>query len=119
MCKTKFSRHPKCKHWSVEITDPCAEDRNFGNCPKFYNGTALNPANHPRTNAEEEQCPKCDEGGEYAGDKIRMVKGVQTGYRFGLGPSESDFGVDLLRPKGLYRTRRKKKEVEFGFCTVM
>ncbi|KAK3175235.1 hypothetical protein OEA41_002482 [Lepraria neglecta] len=102
----------------VEITDPCAKDRNFGNCPKFHDGTALNPANHPRTNAEEGQCPKCDEGGEYAGDKIRMVKGVQTGYRFGLGLNESDCGVDLLRPKELYRTR-KKKEVEFGFCTVM
>ena len=121
MCRTKFSRHPNCKHWSVEITDPCDEDRTFGNCPKFNDGKlkALNPAKHPRVVAEEGQCPKCDKEGVYDGDKIRMVRGVVTGYRLGFGPNESDCGVDLLRPKGIYRTRKKRVEVGFAFCTIM
>lgn len=46
--------------------------------------------------AGADSCPKCDKDDDYDGNKIRMVKNVSQGFRFGLGPSKSDPGVDLL-----------------------
>lgn len=117
MCTTKFSKHPKCKHWSTEILNPCEEGKNFGNCKSFEEGRARNPKSCPREMAKEGECPKCDKKDDYDGDQIRMVKNVEYGYRFGLGPSEGDFGIDLLRPSGGQPKARTESQVIC--CTVM
>ena len=96
MCTAKVLRSTTCEHRWAEIIKPCAEDRNFGNCPSFEDGKARSRTNNPWYKAAENTCPKCDKKDDYDGDKIRMVKGVQQGYRVGTGPSKSDTGIDML-----------------------
>lgn len=96
MCTTKMLECPTCNHWWAEILVPCAEGRGFNNCPSFQNGKARSHNNHPKEMAGADSCPKCNKDDDYDGNKIRMVKNVSQGFRFGLGPSKSDPGVDLL-----------------------
>lgn len=101
MCTAKLLKSPTCEHWWAEILKPCADDRNFGNCPSFQDGKARNLKTNPWTKAEKDTCPKCDKKGDYDSNATRMVKGIQYGYRWGTGPNKSDRGVDLLTPGGL------------------
>ena len=119
MCYTKFWKHPKCGCWSVELIIPCKKGLDFSNCPTFDDGIARNPKNHPKGAADEGQCPKHDKMNDYDGDKIRVVNCIQTGYRFGLGPNERDFGIDFLSTKGVSKEKRKKEMKQEGCCTVM
>ncbi len=107
MCYTKYFKHPKCGCWSVKLSKPCKKGRNFSNCPTFENGIARNPKYHPREEADKGTCPKHDKKGANR-KKVQMVSGVKHGFKWGRGPNESDFGVDVLcgDPKGL---RKKKK----------
>lgn len=89
MCVTKFSKHPKCGHWSCEIKEPCQEGRDFFNCPSFNNGRARNPAKHSQETAKENTCPKCDKNNEYDGKKIRMIGKTVHATKIGFGPSVS------------------------------
>lgn len=101
MCTAKMLKSPTCEHWWAEILKPCAEDRHFGNCPSFQNGKVRNLKNNPWSKAEGKACPKCDKKDDYDGDKIRMVKTIQRGYRMGVGPNKSDPGKDLLSHGGM------------------
>ena len=113
MCYTKFFKHPKCGCWSVKISKPCKKGRNFQNCPTFENGIARNPKNHPRQLAEKGKCPWHNKKGANR-KKEQMVSGVKRGVRWGRGPNESDFGVDILcgDPKGLRKKKRTLSDSE-------
>ena len=74
---------------------PCAEGRNFSNCPSFANGKARRPESLKRSHAPEKSCPKCDKKDNYDGNTTRMVKDVRQGIKVGTGPSRSDPGVDM------------------------
>ena len=68
--------------------------------------------------ADEKQCPKCDKGDDYDGEKIRMIKQFQYGGRFGLGPNETNLGVDRFRPtKGFVSSSREAPQIIC--CAVM
>lgn len=120
MCTSKLLKSPSCEHWWAEILKPCAEDRNFGNCSSFENGKVRNLKSNPWQKAEEKSCPRCDKKDDYDGDKIRMVKGIQQGYKWGTGPSKSDFGCDLLTPHSAFvRTKRSHEVPQMVCCCVM
>ena len=121
MCTAKFIYHPKCKHWSSEIADACREGKNFSNCKTFEEGRCRNIKYYKKETAKEGECPKCDKEDDYDGEKIRMVRGVQHGYRLGLGPNETDLGMDFLSPKGLSKKKRKDEAPEYHVirCNVM
>ena len=110
MCYTKYFKHPKCGCWSVKLTKPCKEGLNFSNCPTFENGIARNPKYHPQEEADKGKCPKHDKKGANR-KKVQMVSGAKHGFKWGRGPNESDFGIDILcgDPKGL---RKKKKKIQ-------
>ena len=96
MCTAKVLKSSTCEHWWAEILDPCAEGRHFSNCPTFQDGKARSLKSNPWSKAEEKTCPKCDKKDDYDGEKIRMVKSIQHGYRLGSGPSKSDPGQDFV-----------------------
>ncbi|KAK0515389.1 hypothetical protein JMJ35_002768 [Cladonia borealis] len=108
MCYTKYFKHPKCGCWSVKLTKPCKKGRNFANCPMFENGIACNPKSHPQEEADKGKCPKHDKKGANR-KKVQMVSGAKHGFKWGCGPNENDFGIDVLcgDPKGL-REKEKK-----------
>ena len=110
MCYTKYFKHPKCGCWSVKISKPCKKGRNFQNCPTFENGIARNPKNHPREVAKKGKCPWHNKKGANR-KKEQMVSGVKRGVKWGLGPNEGDFGIDILcgDPKALRKKKRKPK----------
>ena len=117
MCITKFEKH-ECGHLSTQIIAPCKNDRNFTNCPSFYNGKARNPSKYPQVKTDKKDCPKCDKKDDYDRNLIRMVTGVKGATRFGFGPSKSDFGIDI--EEGPRKARRvKKAEMGLWHCTVM
>ena len=74
----------------------------------FENGIARNPKFHPQEEADKGKCPKHDKKGANR-KKVQMVSGAKHGFKWGCGPNESDFGIDVLcgNPKGL---RKKKKK---------
>lgn len=115
MCYTKYFKHPKCGCWSVKISKPCKKGRNFDNCPSFENGIARNPKYHPQEEADKGRCPKHNKKGANR-KKVQMVSGVKHGFRWGRGPNESDFGIDVLcgDPKGLRKKKKKTKSDSEG-----
>lgn len=115
MCYTKYFKHPKCGCWSVKLAKPCKKGRNFTNCPTFRNGIARNPKYHPAEEANKGKCPKHDKKGANR-KKVQMVSGVEHGFRWGRGPNESDFGVDVLwgDAKGLRKKRKKTQSDSEG-----
>lgn len=122
MCTTKFWRGPKCCHTWAEIVKPCAEKKNFSNCPSFTNGKARKAEGLKTSLAPAKSCPKCDKKDKYDGDKIRMVKGgeMQYGCRLGLGPSKTDKGVDFPVGKPMkFLGKGKGPEVRVVCCIVM
>lgn len=86
---------------------PCGEGKNFSTCKSFENGIARRLKDNPCYRAAANTCPKCDKKDDYDGDKIRIVKGVKYGARFGLGPSKSDPGFEL--------PSRHARKTEHGF----
>ena len=95
MCLVKrWESRPCCHQW-VSLEKPCAEGRNFSNCPSFYNRAA-----RPRSGIyipPAGSCPKCDKKDDYDGEKVRMVdaKATVTGVKCGTGPSRSNSGVEF------------------------
>lgn len=101
MCTSKFYQGPKCKHAWVEIDTPCQKDRGFTTCPSISDGHIRDSAGFRATKAKEKSCPICDKGGDYDGNKIRIVKQTDHGWRWGLlGPGKRSVGVDIA-----YRSR--------------
>ena len=74
----------------------------------FENGVARNPQFHPQEEAKKSKCPKHDKKGANR-KKVQMVSGAKHGFRWGCGPNESDFGIDVLcgDPKGLRKNKKK------------
>ena len=117
MCTTKFYKGPKCGHWWSELVTPCAEGRNFGNCPSFENGKARRLGSAPQAMAPEKSCPKCDKKNDYDGKKLRMISGVRKGIRVGMGPSRNDLGLDMF--KGRFEKARGSQSVPQVVCCVV
>jgi len=95
MCKTAFWRSGTCSHRWVTLVKPCADDRNFGNCPYFANGTAQGRYRGPLP-ALANTCPECDKKNDYDGDATRMVTGETEGIKFGSTPDKHSGGVEII-----------------------
>lgn len=84
--------------WAV-VTEPCGPGAGFWTCSMFGDGTAKETPALFRTKTRP--CPRCDLGGLYDGNMVRMVAAMGWGVKWGTGPGEEDWGCDM----GLGRTR--------------
>lgn len=92
MCQTQSWRGYPCLHQWVTLETPCAEGKHFSNCKSFEDRHARSPRAIHRAPAGA--CPRCDKKDDYDGDKIRMVKVVKRGTKFGTGPGREKPGVE-------------------------
>ncbi|KAL2153906.1 hypothetical protein VTH82DRAFT_2582 [Thermothelomyces myriococcoides] len=93
MCHIAHYWDYHCGHRWATITLPCYPGAGFDTCPEFINGR-MKPL-PPRLVAREEKCPKCDLGNNYNRNRTRMVKRIEYGFRWGVGPDETDPGCDI------------------------
>ncbi|KAI1501690.1 hypothetical protein F5X99DRAFT_408709 [Biscogniauxia marginata] len=96
MCHVAHFRSRNCGHHWLTIAQPCAPGRGFDTCPTFRDGVAREPA--PEI-AVSGPCPACcccgaGAGAVYDRNAVRMVTEIKRRWRWGLGPSKGDFGVD-------------------------
>jgi len=96
MCTAKFLKGPRCGHAWAEIAIACKAGRGFSNCPSFSDGRLWNYAGLRASKADEDSCPVCGKKNKYDGNKIRVVKQIDSGYRWGFGPGQTSGGVDMV-----------------------
>ncbi len=95
MCSVQYWRSPNCSHRWMTIKKPCAEGRNFSNCPSFEDRKARLASTRGRW-APRGSCPKHDKKGDYDTDTMRVISKVTYGVRLGDGPSRAGNGVDVV-----------------------
>ncbi|KAI1637336.1 hypothetical protein F4809DRAFT_640578 [Biscogniauxia mediterranea] len=120
MCKTAHFRSRACGHHWLQIAQPCGPGRGFGTCATFGDGVAREPAAECSVEAP---CPACSTsmgmgmggggvvvvaGGGVGGiggmsrrstydhNNVRMVTDIRRRWRWGLGPSKQDLGVECV-----------------------
>ena len=93
MCTVHFWKSHTCRHRWMTIQTPCAEGRNFSNCPSFKDGKARRRT--PFLWAPAGSCPQHDENCNYNFDTVRILGKGTRGVRIGRGPSLTDPGVDV------------------------
>ncbi|KAI0596979.1 hypothetical protein F4775DRAFT_593712 [Biscogniauxia sp. FL1348] len=101
MCKTAHFRSRSCGHHWLQIAQPCGPGRGFSTCATFRgDGVAREPAAECRVGAP---CPACSScyysatgGGMYDRNSVRMVTDMRRRWRWGLGPSKRDPGVECV-----------------------
>lgn len=92
MCLTTYFYHKNCRHTWATITEPCGPGMGFSLCPSFSDGT-INAA--PRCyRTRSRPCPRCDLGGQYDRNAVRMVEAMGRGIKWGVGPGVEDWGLD-------------------------
>lgn len=96
MCKVQIWRSKTCPHRWISLTKPCGEGKNISNCPAFTNGKARPTKEACAALAPPKSCPHCDKKDEYDGNRIRMIKSLEYGVKFGEGPSRSDSGIECM-----------------------
>ncbi|KAL7629272.1 hypothetical protein AAE478_000792 [Parahypoxylon ruwenzoriense] len=108
MCTTTHFRSRNCGHHWLQIRQPCWPGQGFNTCLVFGDGVARDPSDTITASAP---CPGCLEetargapGGlyyyayayAYAYDRnqVRMICDIKDRWRWGLGPSKQDPGVE-------------------------
>ncbi|KFA46629.1 hypothetical protein S40293_08207 [Stachybotrys chartarum IBT 40293] len=93
MCNITYFQHKKCKHvWAV-ITTPCGPGLGFMTCGTFGSGMTKDTPKFYKS--RKRPCPRCDLQGDYDRNNTLMVERMGWGVKWGLGPDENDWGVDL------------------------
>ena len=91
MCTTTHFRSRRCGHHWLQITTPCFPGLGFNHCYKFRDGVARSPAPFVSIDVV---CPACWVPDAYDKNRIRMVEDIRDTWRWGLGPSRGDPGLD-------------------------
>lgn len=97
MCVVTYFQHKDCKHiWAV-VTEPCGPWMGFSTCRGIGDGTTKQTPAFYRTKTRP--CPRCAEedvaGRTYDRNAVRVVDRMGWGVKFGAGPDEDDWGVDV------------------------
>ncbi|KND95051.1 hypothetical protein TOPH_00280 [Tolypocladium ophioglossoides CBS 100239] len=96
MCVVTYFQHKDCKHiWAV-VTEPCGPWMGFSTCRNIGDGTTKETPKFYRTKMRP--CPRCAEdivGRMYDRNAVRVVDRMGWGVKFGTGPDEDDWGVDV------------------------
>ncbi|KAI5926770.1 hypothetical protein F4810DRAFT_707310 [Camillea tinctor] len=114
MCRTAHFRSRNCGHHWLQISQPCGPGRGFATCATFGDGVAREPTAECRVGS---LCPACSAssssyfampapalgygggnwgwGAPYDLNSVRMVTDVRHRWRWGVGPSRRDPGVDV------------------------
>ncbi|KAH7328830.1 hypothetical protein B0I35DRAFT_418469 [Stachybotrys elegans] len=93
MCSVTFFQHKKCKHaWAV-VTTPCGPGLGFSTCGSFGNGITKDTPKFYKTRARP--CPRCDLHGVYDRNVMLLVRNMGWGVKWGTGPDQNDWGLDI------------------------
>lgn len=65
----------------------------FSNCSTFCDGKTSAAPRYYRTRSR--LCPRCDLGGRYDRNTMRVVEAMGLGIKWGTGPDVEDWGVDV------------------------
>lgn len=65
----------------------------FLTCDLFGNGAAKEPPKVYKTGSRA--CPRCNLGGAYDHNMIRMVERMGSGFKWGAGPGRDDWGWEV------------------------
>ncbi|KAI1382253.1 hypothetical protein F4677DRAFT_440053 [Hypoxylon crocopeplum] len=79
-----------CRHHWMQIWQPCRPGRGFNTCSMIGDGVARDI---PEVVAQG-LCPACGASGRYDKNLIRMVMDMKRRWRWGLGPSKCDPGIE-------------------------
>ncbi|KAI6093872.1 hypothetical protein F4821DRAFT_252870 [Hypoxylon rubiginosum] len=90
MCLTLHWRSRCCEHHWLQIRQPCFPGYGFSTCSQFGDGVAREPA--PIVTFDG-LCPACSML-IYDKNQVRMIMDIRKRWRWGLGPSKSDPGIE-------------------------
>ncbi|KAI1345216.1 hypothetical protein F5Y15DRAFT_20973 [Xylariaceae sp. FL0016] len=94
MCTVTHYASRLCGHHWLTIRTPCFPGYGFRWCDTFRNGAARHPEDEWHVASA---CPACTmPWGGYDKNLVRMVLDIQDRWRWGVGPSRQDFGVDCV-----------------------
>ncbi|KAI0483018.1 hypothetical protein GGR56DRAFT_670832 [Xylariaceae sp. FL0804] len=92
MCTTTHYTSLCCDHHWLAIRAPCRPGSGFRYCGMFRDGVAREPADELKVGAP---CPACACGpGGYDANLVRMILNVRNRWRWGVGPSRGDPGLE-------------------------
>lgn len=95
MCLVQTLHSPTCHHTWMEITSPCAPDKDFSNCPHLVFCTTAHGQPVVRHTCCATACPwDGRRGGEYCLNTTRVVTKMRRGVRIARHPRGR--GVDLM-----------------------
>lgn len=98
MCNVTYFQHKTCKHkWAV-VSQPCGPGMGFSTCELFGNGAAKEATAMYKTKSR--LCPRCDLGGVYDRNVVRVVEKMGWGVKWGAGPARDDWGFELKMEDG-------------------
>ncbi|KAI1329576.1 hypothetical protein F5Y16DRAFT_365524 [Xylariaceae sp. FL0255] len=96
MCTTTHFLSRRCGHHWLAIRQPCWPGYGFSYCSTFGDGVAREPA--PEVEVVD-LCPSCLSPPGYTSydpNLVRMIVDVRSRYRWGLGPSKDDLGIECV-----------------------
>ena len=91
MCHTIHFHSRDCGHHWYFIALPCSPGNGFNHCLQFRDGVARLAAKEV---SAKHLCPACAYPHTYDSNQIRMVTGIKKRWRWGVGPSKGDFGLE-------------------------
>ncbi|KAH8893768.1 hypothetical protein GQ53DRAFT_859696 [Thozetella sp. PMI_491] len=94
MCRHAIYKHHHCGCQWMQIIEGCHRGTGFDTCITFQGGPVKPPPPVLET-ARFQPCPRCDLGGNYDRNFVRMVLGIHHGIRVGTGPGRNDKGVEI------------------------
>ncbi|KAI1083177.1 methyltransferase domain-containing protein [Whalleya microplaca] len=91
MCVTVHFRSRNCRHHWLQIHQPCGPGQGFNYCDVFGDGIARDPMEvYPVIGL----CPACQYPATYDKNLVRMVMDIKDKWRWGLGPSKDEPGIE-------------------------
>ncbi|XXG94725.1 S-adenosylmethionine-dependent methyltransferase [Hypoxylon texense] len=80
-----------CAHHWLQVRQPCFPGAGFNTCGAFGDGVAREPA---AVATADGLCPACRMPGRYDKNRVRMIMDIRSRWRWGLGPSRGDPGLE-------------------------
>jgi hypothetical protein len=91
MCHAIHFVSRDCGHHWYYIALPCRLETGFNHCHHFRDGVARDAADKV---VARHLCPACAYPHTYDANQIRMVVSVKKRWRWGVGPSREDMGIE-------------------------